>query len=168
MGIFSRKRKTVKGGTTRYRSRYFQSRIRQARGFKRTPKIAPRAKKRISLRPVSIPGLLLLTLVFGIFLTAGYFLVISDYFLVKSVGVSGNIQTNQEIVEDWILEEGTKKYFFIIPKNHQLVINRASLEEILKQNSPYISKILRKPFKTFATSFFCRCRSEALAQIASK
>lgn len=142
MGIFSRKRKVDKGSTAKYRSRYFQSRIRKARGFRRIPKIAPKAKKRIRLRPVSVPGLLLRMLLVGTFLLAGYFVVISDYFLVKSVGVTGNIQTNQELVEKWILNEASKKYFFLIPKNHQLALNRKKLEQILKQNSPYISEIL--------------------------
>ncbi|OGE80036.1 MAG: hypothetical protein A2826_00950 [Candidatus Doudnabacteria bacterium RIFCSPHIGHO2_01_FULL_43_23] len=142
MGIFSRKTTSSKGNSSKYRSRYFQSRIRTARGFKRIPKLAPKPQKRIQFRPVSVPGLLIRLLILAVFLVVGYFLVISDYFLVKSVGVTGNIQTNRELVENWILDATSNRHFYLIPKNHQVVINRKKLEQVLKQNSPYISELL--------------------------
>ena len=140
MGIFG-KNKTKATGGARYKTKYFQARIRQARGFKRVPRLAPKAAARISFKPTSLASLVLRFLFFAIILAAGYFLVISDYFLVESVVVLGNIQVDETAVKEWILEERDSRYFFLVPKNHQLIISRSRLTKSLQAKSPYISTV---------------------------
>lgn len=127
---------------SRFRDRFFQARVRQARDFRRSPRIFPSPKGgRVFGRAAGFWKLLsYLALVF--LTVAGYFLCFSSYFLVREVAVSGTEQIKPEIISDWMKEAEKTRIWGLIPQNSWPLLNRNQVEKIILPHSSRILKVV--------------------------
>ncbi|MDP3993864.1 MAG: cell division protein FtsQ/DivIB [bacterium] len=107
----------------RFQRPEFREKLEKARGFARKPR-GPHS-------PL-VPILALLFL-----LAAVYFLTISKIFLITNAEVSG---ADPEQIIDVLKRLGTKR-FYLIPKNHILILTKNRLLEGLRENLPNVRKI---------------------------
>ncbi|MCL5435753.1 MAG: FtsQ-type POTRA domain-containing protein [Patescibacteria group bacterium] len=127
--------------TRRFQQNRFQARIREARAYHRLPKILPQAKTDIKLRQYSWRWKLILVAVVLALFGAMYFIIFSDFFLVKTAQVVGNRQITAETINEWLGEAGQQKYWNILPKNNWWTLNTANLKRILDLKTTRILKL---------------------------
>src|SRR3989344_6874427 len=110
MKIFSSHRRRLEP-KRRFGTRQFQDKIRQAGNYKRT----------FSLGAVNWSLQFWRNLGIGIFAILFYFLVISSYFVIADIKVSGNQQISTESIQNTFASAGASRYFFIKKNNYFLM-----------------------------------------------
>ena len=144
MGLFSFKKSwQSRKKSARFRTRYFQQRITQARNYKRPTRIVPKAKTKISLRTQAFKLTFYKIIFLGIVLAIGYFLIISNLFLVTEVNVLGNEQVQSDKIESWVEDAGESRVWKLVPRNHILLLSEKRLYSILSEKTPYIFDVTR-------------------------
>jgi cell division septal protein FtsQ len=136
MRIFSAKKsRFTTHASRRFQETRFQARIRQARSFHRSPKISPQAKTDIKLRQHLTQWKLILVGLIVVLFGLIYFVIFSDYFIVRQAQVSGAREITAEMINVWLNEAGQQKYWNIIPKNNWWLLNTKNLRMILDAKS---------------------------------
>jgi cell division septal protein FtsQ len=140
MRIFSKHRKQFESGR-RFSSPEFRDKIRQAQNYRRT------IDYKIHRGPISrffdligLGSFFAKFVILAVIVAVGYFLFISDYFLITSIAVAGNQQIASEQVSKSLLNESNSKLFFI-PKNHFILMTRDRANEMLTEKYPLIKEI---------------------------
>lgn len=70
-----------------------------------------------------------------------YFFILSDYFVVKSVEISGNHKFNQNQAQDILRDDGNKR-LILIKKANNLILTKKSLLKIFSARTPYVKEIV--------------------------
>lgn len=138
---FGAKSRNSRSKSRRFRARYFQQRVRNARSYHRQPRISPRAQTKISFRKRHLRYAFIFLAVTAILIVCCYYLFFAETFLVKEVVVLQNSQISEKDLESWVLETKNKRVFFFIPKNHILLLDQNSLLKIFSEHTSYISEI---------------------------
>ncbi len=128
---FRRKRKI--DPKRRYNSREFRLRVKRAESYKR-PFIPLVGASQFSFR-------FLRYAVLALVLTAGYFLLISRYFLVTEVSIAGNQAVPAAQIEQAVVLAGNQR-FLLIPKNHILLLGKGRTNQIVIDNLFFIREVV--------------------------
>ena len=137
MRIFRRRKSKLGGNRRWYTTR------RTATVHKSSPRFSPKTKEPVSLRSLTFRSLAALILIGIALLASGYFLVVSDFFLVRQVAVTGNEQIEAGQIQEWIQEAEQSRVFGLVPQNHWLFLNRTRAEKILLPQTPLLQEVKR-------------------------
>ncbi len=142
MSFFSRKNSgwQKENRASRFRDRFFQSRVKEARNFHRPLGIMPSGKN-FAFGKASWFWKLLVFVILLCAVLAIYAIRFSSYFLVREVTVQGTDQVRPEVISDWMQEAENSRRWGIIPQNSWLILDRKNIERIILSHSPRILKV---------------------------
>jgi cell division septal protein FtsQ len=70
-----------------------------------------------------------------------YFFIMSDYFVVKNIEISGNYKFDQNKAQDILRDDGNKRVI-LIKKANNLILSKKSLLKIFSARTPYVKEIV--------------------------
>ena len=120
----------------RFRQTQFQHRIREARGYRRAPRITPVAKTTLKVAPFRYGTILGVAAILTLLASTVYLISFSDFFLVTTVSVSGNNQIASNAIESAIRDLRSDRLFGIIPRSHMLLMSQTRLAPYLANKFP--------------------------------
>lgn len=141
--IFGSLFRRVSSGSGRFRQTQFQERIRAARAFRRSPKIAPEGRANVSLNPFHFTGIWIAAVFIFLFGTVVYFVRFSPLLLVTDVRVSGNKQVSSEEIAQAITGSAGEYVYGMISRSHMLMMEESKLERVLLPRFPKILRVKR-------------------------
>ncbi len=140
--FFGKNKKTAGADkVSRFRTAHYQERIRAARSFHRSPKIAPDARTDISLGGFSRRAFFAVTFTAILIGSVAIWFFFSGFFEVKSVFVEGNDQIPSEAIERWIVENSRSRFAFMVPGNHIILLNPYRVSQILSAQTTKIVSV---------------------------
>lgn len=70
-----------------------------------------------------------------------YFFILSDYFVVKNIEISGNYKFDQNKAQDILRDDGNKRVI-LIKKANNLILSKKSLLKTFSARTPYVKEIV--------------------------
>ena len=129
------------GRVSRFRSNYFQQRIRSARNFKRNPKILPEARTNVSLSSFTRRSQILWGIFIVFFLSFFSYVIFSGKFTIKNVSVSGVNTIPEETVIEWLQDLSGTRTYFIFPGDHYFAVTKERVEKLLSSKTVYFKTV---------------------------
>jgi len=129
------KKPTPQIGGSRFSDRFFQTRIKSAREFKRAPRFLPSARTNITIGVLSRKTKFISSLIVILLLGGAVFVVFSPRFRITEIKAEGLSQLQLSLVSSWITELGDEKILKFIPGNHLIALSRSRVETRLKEKS---------------------------------
>ena len=138
--IFSKHRRKIESHR-RFGSREFKSKIKKAKNYKRVFGSNNGFFSRIIgvfglSTKNGIRALLILLLILG------YYLFLSPKFRIEQVNATGNVQVTSEQITNVFLKAGNERWF-LIPKNHYLLLSAGRANALVKQEIPSIKEVVK-------------------------
>jgi cell division septal protein FtsQ len=142
--IFSKHRRKLEPHR-RFGSPIFRAKLKEQAGYKRTSLADRLSMFSFRSKSLRVAAILLAAVI-------GYYLFVSDQFLVKEIAVAGNKQVDSsKIQEAW--EQASAGRIFLIPKNHYLLSSRdrvnaeitariSDVKEVVKTDRQGLHKLL--------------------------
>ena len=126
----------------RYGSRDFQTKVKEAKAYKRVFDPNPAGFFTRALFMFGLRSKATRYLVAVVFIVAFYFLVISSDLLIKDIAVSGNYQVSTDQILNTLNEQGNRRVF-LIKQNNYFLFTRGRANGMLVKNIPYVKEIVQ-------------------------